>query len=153
MKRQKRKSPKFDYKKVDYYESLSLPTPQEIENYSKIIKQLSKEFKDSSSLTVLFRKQHLRKGYEIYKEGFERKLKSKTSSKETTLKGTIKEAKAVLECKVEQFIEVQGDHIILVGKVLHAEVDGEGLDTINPLLHDSGKKFRTIGKEVILKRK
>ena len=64
----------------------------------------------------------------------------------------IKEARAILECKVSRFLEYEGDHLILVGEVVYAEGE-EGLDKINPLLHDSGKKFRTIGKEVMLKRK
>ena len=46
----------------------------------------------------------------------------------------------------------EGDHVILVGEVLHAEAE-EGLDDINPILHDSGEKFRSIGKEIILKRR
>ena len=65
----------------------------------------------------------------------------------------IKEAKAVLECKVNQFVELKGDHLILVGEVLHAEAAEGGLDDIKPLLHDSAEKFRSIGKEIILKRK
>jgi flavin reductase (DIM6/NTAB) family NADH-FMN oxidoreductase RutF len=64
----------------------------------------------------------------------------------------IKEAKAVLECKVKRFLEYNGDHVILVGEVVYAEAE-DGLDEISPLLHDSGEKFRTIGKEIILKRK
>jgi flavin reductase (DIM6/NTAB) family NADH-FMN oxidoreductase RutF len=64
----------------------------------------------------------------------------------------IKEAKAVLECKVTRFLEYAGDHIILVGKVVHAEAEMGGLDEINPLLHDSGEKFRSVGKEIVLKR-
>jgi flavin reductase (DIM6/NTAB) family NADH-FMN oxidoreductase RutF len=64
----------------------------------------------------------------------------------------IKEAKAVLECKVKKILEYEGDHIILVGEVVHAEAEEGGLDKINPLLHDSGEKFRNIGKEIILKR-
>ena len=65
----------------------------------------------------------------------------------------IKEAMAVLECKVTRFLEYDGDHVILVGEVVHAEAEEGGLDEINPLLHDSGEKFRNIGKEIILKRK
>ncbi len=65
----------------------------------------------------------------------------------------IKESRAVLECEVTRFLEYDGDHIILVGKVLHAEAMEGGLDEINPLLHDSGEKFRKIGKEITLKRK
>ena len=64
----------------------------------------------------------------------------------------IKEAKAVLECKVTQFLEYSGDHIILVGEVVYAEAEEDGLDAINPLLHDSGEKFRSVGREIILKR-
>ena len=65
----------------------------------------------------------------------------------------IKEAKVVLECKVSKFLEYGGSHVILVGEVVYAEAKEEGLDKINPLLHDSGEKFRIIGKEIILKRK
>jgi flavin reductase (DIM6/NTAB) family NADH-FMN oxidoreductase RutF len=65
----------------------------------------------------------------------------------------IKEAMAVLECKVTRFLEYEGDHVILVGEVVHAETEEGGLDEINPLLHDSGEKFRNIGKEIVLKRK
>ena len=65
----------------------------------------------------------------------------------------IKESRAVLECKVTRFLEYDGDHVILVGEVVHAEAKEGGLDEINPLLHDSGEKFRNIGKEIILKRK
>ncbi len=64
----------------------------------------------------------------------------------------IKEAKAILECKVNRFIEYDGDHLILVGEVVHAEVE-KGLDEIQPLLHDSGEKFRKIGDEIILQRR
>jgi len=65
----------------------------------------------------------------------------------------IKEAKAVLECKVTQFLEYDGDHVILVGEVVYAKAKKGGLDEIKPLLHDSGEKFRKIGKETILKRR
>jgi len=77
-------------------------------------------------------------------------LHSEKSKKVGVLR--IKEARAVLECKVEKFVELEGDHIILIGKVVHAEAE-EGLDLINPLLHDSGDKFRRIGKEIVLDRK
>ena len=43
--------------------------------------------------------------------------------------------------------------MVLVGEVVFAEAEEDGLDKINPLLHDSGEKFRTVGKELILKRK
>lgn len=64
----------------------------------------------------------------------------------------IKEARAVLECKVDGFLEYGGDHVILVGKVVHAEAEEGGLDRIQPLLHDSGERFRNIGTEIILTR-
>lgn len=65
----------------------------------------------------------------------------------------IKEARAVLECKVRQFVELDGDHLILVGEVVHAETEEGGLDSIKPLLHDSNERFRAAGKEIILKRR
>jgi flavin reductase (DIM6/NTAB) family NADH-FMN oxidoreductase RutF len=65
----------------------------------------------------------------------------------------IKEARAVLECKVTRFLEYDGDHIILVGEVVNAEAEEGGLDELDPLLHDSGEKFRKIGEEIVLKRK
>lgn len=65
----------------------------------------------------------------------------------------IKEARAVLECKVRQFVELDGDHLILVGEVVHAETEEGGLGSIKPLLHDSNERFRAAGKEIILKRR
>jgi len=65
----------------------------------------------------------------------------------------IKEARAVLECKVRRFVELEGDHLIMVGEVVHAEGDEGGLDSIRPLLHDSNEKFRATGKEILLKRR
>ena len=64
----------------------------------------------------------------------------------------IKETKAVLECKVTKFLDYDGDHVVLVGEVVHAEAEG-GLDEISPLLHDSGEEFRTVGKKITLRRK
>lgn len=64
----------------------------------------------------------------------------------------IRESSAILECRVKQFIELEGDHLILVGEVLHAEVKQTGLSNIRPLLHDAGERFRTVGKQIILKR-
>ena len=63
----------------------------------------------------------------------------------------IKESKAILECKTAKSLEYGGDHVILVGEVLHAEAKAS-LEEINPLLHASGEKFRGIGEEMILKR-
>jgi flavin reductase (DIM6/NTAB) family NADH-FMN oxidoreductase RutF len=65
----------------------------------------------------------------------------------------LREARAVLECEVKQFVELDGDHVILVGRVLHVQAEDGGLDAIRPLLHDSGEKFRSIGKEIVLKRR
>ena len=64
----------------------------------------------------------------------------------------IKEAKTILECKATKFLEYDGDHVILVGEVVHAEAE-ENLEERNPLLHDSGEKFRTIGTQITLKRR
>jgi flavin reductase (DIM6/NTAB) family NADH-FMN oxidoreductase RutF len=63
----------------------------------------------------------------------------------------IKESKAILECKVTRFLEYNGDHVILVGEVIHAQAKGN-LEEIDPLLHDSGEKFRRIGQELTLDR-
>jgi flavin reductase (DIM6/NTAB) family NADH-FMN oxidoreductase RutF len=65
----------------------------------------------------------------------------------------IKEAKQILECKVNPFMKLKGNRLILVGKVLHAEVEKLGLDTTKPLLHESGEKFRSIGKKLVFKRR
>jgi len=64
----------------------------------------------------------------------------------------IREAKAYLECKVTQVVELKGDHLILIGEVLHAGIQQGGLDSVRPLLHDGGGRFRAIGREIILKR-
>ncbi len=64
----------------------------------------------------------------------------------------IKESKAFLECRVSAFLEYGGDHVILVGEVVHAQAEAT-LDEISPLLHASGEKFRKIGEEITLKRK
>ena len=65
----------------------------------------------------------------------------------------IKEARAVLECKVSQFVELNGGRLIIVGEVLHAETEQGGLDKIRPLLHVSGGRFRSTGKEIVLERR
>jgi flavin reductase (DIM6/NTAB) family NADH-FMN oxidoreductase RutF len=65
----------------------------------------------------------------------------------------IKEARAILECKVSQFVELNGGRVILVGEVLHAETEERGLDNIRPLLHVSGGRFRSIGREIVLERR
>ena len=50
-----------------------------------------------------------------------------------------------------RFLEYNGDHVILVGEVIHAQAKGN-LEEIDPLLHDSGEKFRRIGQELTLDR-
>jgi flavin reductase (DIM6/NTAB) family NADH-FMN oxidoreductase RutF len=65
----------------------------------------------------------------------------------------IREARAVLECKVSQFVELNGGRLILVGEVLHAETEAGGLDQVSPLLHVSGGKFRSAGREIVLERR
>jgi len=65
----------------------------------------------------------------------------------------IKESKAVLECRVRRFVELDADHLILVGEVVHAEGDEHGLDGIRPLLHDADEKFRAVGREILLQRR
>jgi flavin reductase (DIM6/NTAB) family NADH-FMN oxidoreductase RutF len=77
-------------------------------------------------------------------------LHSKKSKKVSVPR--IKESKAILECKTTKFLEYNGDHVILVGEVIHAQAEAS-LEEINPLLHDSGEKFRRIGEEITLKRK
>jgi flavin reductase (DIM6/NTAB) family NADH-FMN oxidoreductase RutF len=65
----------------------------------------------------------------------------------------IREARAVLECKVSQFVELNGGRLILIGEVLHAETEEGGLDKVRPLLHVSGGKFRSAGREIVLERR
>jgi len=77
-------------------------------------------------------------------------LHSKKSKKVSVPR--IKESKAILECKTTKFLEYDGDHVILVGEVIHAQAEAS-LEEIKPLLHDSGEKFRRIGEEITLKRK
>jgi flavin reductase (DIM6/NTAB) family NADH-FMN oxidoreductase RutF len=92
---------------------------------------------------------------EIHKAGDKLWAKQGLHSEKSRLVNVprIKEAKAILECKVKQFVEFDGDHILLVGQVIHAEGDERGLNGIRPLLHDSGDKFRAIGREITLERR
>jgi flavin reductase (DIM6/NTAB) family NADH-FMN oxidoreductase RutF len=64
----------------------------------------------------------------------------------------ILESNVILECRVIQFIELSGDHLILIGEILYAEAKHTDLDIIRPLLHDDGEKFRSVGKQIIFKR-
>ncbi len=77
-------------------------------------------------------------------------LHSKKSTKVAVPR--IKESKAVLECKRIKVLEYDGDHVILVGEVVHAEAE-TGLEQVDPLLHDGGEQFRRIGEEITLTRK
>ncbi len=63
----------------------------------------------------------------------------------------IRESRAILECKATEFLEFGGDHVILVGEVVHAQAEST-LQEIDPMLHGSGEKFRKIGEEMTLKR-
>jgi len=65
----------------------------------------------------------------------------------------IKESRAVLECRVRRFVELDGDHLILVGEVVHAEGDELGVNGIRPLLHEWNEKFRAVGTEIVLQRR
>ena len=65
----------------------------------------------------------------------------------------IREARVVLECKVNRFVELDGGHVLLVGEVLQAEAEHEGLDEIKPLLHVSRGRFRGVGREIVLERR
>jgi flavin reductase (DIM6/NTAB) family NADH-FMN oxidoreductase RutF len=65
----------------------------------------------------------------------------------------IREAKAILECKVSQIVELKGGRLILIGEVLHAETEQGGLNEVRPLLHVSGDKFRRLGGEIVLERR
>ncbi len=65
----------------------------------------------------------------------------------------VKESRAVLECRVKDFVEIEGsDHVLLIGEVVAAQSAGD-IDDIRPLLHCSGDRFRSVGKEIILERK
>jgi flavin reductase (DIM6/NTAB) family NADH-FMN oxidoreductase RutF len=68
------------------------------------------------------------------------------------------EARAVLECKLIEMIEVKkSDHLIAVGVIVAARCPlKEGLpdlDAVKPLLHFTGERFRSAGREIVLKRK
>ncbi len=69
----------------------------------------------------------------------------------------IKEANAWLECKMIHSVEL-GDHILIAGEVLEAEVKDEFFDKIimlekaKPLSHVSGSSFGTSSKEVTFER-
>ena len=64
---------------------------------------------------------------------------------------SIKESQAILECKTEKILEYEGDHVILVGEIVHAQAQ-ETIDQVDPILHVSGEKFRRIGNQITLKR-
>lgn len=68
----------------------------------------------------------------------------------------VREAKANLECKVNQFVELADDQLLMVGEVLYAEAEGSNgeidLDSVKPLLHEAAGKFRGLGRSIVLKR-
>ena len=65
----------------------------------------------------------------------------------------VRESRSVLECRVREIIEVPySDHILLIGEVVAAGSAGS-LDDIRPLMHDSGNRFRPVGKEMTLDRR
>jgi flavin reductase (DIM6/NTAB) family NADH-FMN oxidoreductase RutF len=65
----------------------------------------------------------------------------------------IEESPIILECRLKKIIAIENsDHVMVIGEIVLAESTG-GLDEIKPLLHDQGNKFRSLGKEIILKRK
>jgi len=64
----------------------------------------------------------------------------------------VRESRSVMECKVKEMVEVDGsDHVLLIGEIVHAESEG-GIDDVKPLMHDGGRKFRSVGKETELER-
>ncbi len=70
----------------------------------------------------------------------------------------IKESKAVLECKLNEVLELkEADHCIVVGRVVSvkaAEKDGVlDIDEMNYLMHETGGTFRRVGGKVLLSRK
>ena len=70
----------------------------------------------------------------------------------------LKKAKAVLECKLSEVLELkEAGHGIIVGKVVGVKVlekNGEmDLDEMNYLMHETGGVFRRIGEKVLLERK
>ena len=68
----------------------------------------------------------------------------------------VREARANLECKVNQFVELADDQLLMVGEVLYAEAEGKNgeidLDTVKPLLHETAGKFRGLGRPIVLDR-
>jgi len=68
----------------------------------------------------------------------------------------VREARASLECKVNQFVELADDQLLVVGEVLYAEAEGSNgeidLDAVKPLLHETAGKFRSLGRSITLRR-
>lgn len=62
----------------------------------------------------------------------------------------IKQSTAALECKVSSFLEYGGSHLIMVGQIVHAIAVEGGLEKIDPLTHEAGSNFWSIGKEIKL---
>lgn len=71
----------------------------------------------------------------------------------------IKEAKVRLECKLVKIIDIENaDHLLAIGEIVNAFCDSlaergmPDLDKIKPLMHIGGEEFRSVGKEIKLKR-
>lgn len=70
----------------------------------------------------------------------------------------LKEAKAALECRLNETLELkEADHGIIVGKVLGVKcIEKNGMpdiDAMNYLMHETGNVFRKAGEKVLLERK
>ncbi len=71
----------------------------------------------------------------------------------------LNESKSVLECRLQEAVEVREcDHVIVVGKIVHAECEhmqgnSPKLDELDYLMHAMGSEFREVGKKVLLERK
>lgn len=71
----------------------------------------------------------------------------------------VKEAHAVLECRLTEIVNPkESDHILLVGKVLCGECEFErdtekpDLDKLNLIMHVGGSHFRRVGERIDFKR-
>jgi len=67
----------------------------------------------------------------------------------------VREARAVLECKTKQFLDLGEDQQIMVGEVVYAEAEGKNgeidLGAIKPILHQTAEKFWTIGRPITVR--
>ncbi len=92
---------------------------------------------------------------------FDKRLKKnelETEKAEKVRVPRLKKAKAVLECQLNETIELKtADHGIIVGKVIAVKcIEKEGkadLDAMNYLMHESAGIFRKLGEKILLERK